>query len=246
MPSTVSPQHEQPDESAGSSVSSAAKDRKPRGFWGYVREYGTIVIVALILSFLFKTFIMRAFYIPSGSMENTLEINDRIFVNKMIDKNNLKRGDIIVFHDEAGWQPATAEPNPIRKGLEFVGIFPADSQHYLVKRVIGLPGDHVKTTPNGKISVNGKEITEPYLYPGDRPSEIQFDVTVPAGKLWVMGDHRSNSADSRYHMSEDSKGFIPVDSVEGTGWFIALPFDRIGGLGGGDAVFDGVPAPSDK
>ncbi len=238
MPSTASPQPDQ------TKTRRSAEEKKPRGVWGYVKEYGTILIAALVISFLFKTFIMRAFYIPSGSMENTLQINDRIFVNKMIDKNSLKRGDIVVFHDEAGWQPATSSPNIIRKGLEFVGVYPGDSQHYLVKRVIGLPGDRVKTTADGKISVNGKTIDEPYLYPGDRPSEIQFDVTVPAGKLWVMGDHRSHSADSRYHMGEESKGFIPVESVEGTGWFIALPLDRIGGLSSGDSAFDGVPAPS--
>ncbi|GAA1347922.1 signal peptidase I [Falsarthrobacter nasiphocae] len=218
---------------------------EPRTLGSWVKEILSIVVVALVLSFLFKTFIMRAFYIPSGSMESTLEVGDRIFVNKMMDPTkDLKRGDIVVFHDDAGWQPRTANPNPVRQALEFVGVFPGDSQNFLVKRVIGLPGDHVKTTSDGRISVNGKVIDEPYLYTGDRGSDIPFDVMVPADSLWVMGDHRSNSADSRYHTNLETKGFIPTSSVEGTGWFTALPLNRIKGLGGGESAFDGVPAPS--
>lgn len=235
-----------PDSTRASAPSpeTAEKEKRPRTWGARLREYGTIIAVALLLSFLFKTFIMRAFYIPSGSMENTLQVGDRVFVNKMIQKKDVKRGEIVVFHDDANWQPVSGPENPLRKGLEFIGVLPADSSHYLVKRVIGLPGDHVKSTADGKISVNGKTIDEPYLYPGNRGTDIPFDVTVPEGKLWVLGDHRSNSADSRYHMNEPSGGFIPRDSVEGTGWFIAFPFDRAGGLSGGDKAFEGVPSPS--
>lgn len=230
--------------STAANTQESGETEKKGGLGALIKEIIVVATIALLLSFLVKTFIMRAFYIPSGSMENTLQVGDRIFVNKIVGNRDLQRGDIVVFHDEANWQQVSSEPNVLRKGLEWVGIFPADSQRFLVKRVIGLPGDHIKTTSDGKLSVNGTVLNETYLYPGDRGSDIPFDVTVPEGKLWVMGDHRSNSADSRYHMTEASQGFIPVDSVEGEGWFKAWPLNRIGGLDSGKDVFSGVPAPA--
>ena len=167
------------------------------------REGGTVILYALVIAFLVKTFLLRGFYIPSGSMEQTLQVNDRVFINVAGSYfSEPKRGDVIVFKDSQGWIPSTQKTSsPLKDALSFAGILPDTSSNFLVKRVIGTPGDVVESDGNGKIKVNGVEITEPYLYPGNPPSEMPFKVTVPAGKYFVMGDHRSNSADSRYHIA---------------------------------------------
>lgn len=214
-------------------------------FWVQAREGGTVILYALVIAFLVKTFLLRGFYIPSGSMEQTLQVNDRVFINVAGSYfNEPKRGDVIVFKDSQGWIPSTQKTsNPLKDGLSFVGILPDTSSNYLVKRVIGTPGDVVESDGTGKIKVNGVEITEPYLYPGNQPSEVPFKVTVPAGKYFVMGDHRSNSADSRYHIS-DGTAFISKDDVQGNVFVVAWPLNHFGLLQDQSSVFSSIPAPS--
>ena len=214
-------------------------------FWVQAREGGTVILYALVIAFLVKTFLLRGFYIPSGSMEQTLQVNDRVFINVAGSYfNEPKRGDVIVFKDSQGWIPSTQKTsNPLKDGLSFVGILPDTSSNFLVKRVIGTPGDVVESDGTGKIKVNGVEITEPYLYPGNPPSEVPFKVTVPAGKYFVMGDHRSNSADSRYHIS-DGTAFISKDDVQGNVFVVAWPLNHFGLLTDESSVFSSVPAPT--
>ena len=213
--------------------------------WVQAREGGTVILYALVIAFLVKTFLLRGFYIPSGSMEQTLQVNDRVFINVAGSYfSNPKRGDVIVFKDSQGWIPSTQKSsNPLKGGLSFMGILPDTSSNYLVKRVIGTPGDVVESDGNGKVKVNGVEITEPYLYPGNQPSEIPFKVTVPAGKYFVMGDHRSNSADSRYHIS-DGTAFISKDDVQGNVFVVAWPLNHFGLLQDQSSVFSSIPEPT--
>lgn len=226
---------------------SQAKEEGRLGEWLWVqaREGGTVILYALVIAFLVKTFLLRGFYIPSGSMEQTLQVNDRVFINVAGSYfNEPKRGDVIVFKDSQGWIPSTQKTsNPLKDGLSFVGILPDTSSNYLVKRVIGTPGDVVESDGTGKIKVNGVEITEPYLYPGNQPSELAFKVTVPAGKYFVMGDHRSNSADSRYHIS-DGTAFISKDDVQGNVFVVAWPLNHFGLLQDESSVFSSVPEPT--
>ena len=214
-------------------------------FWVQAREGGTVILYALVIAFLVKTFLLRGFYIPSGSMEQTLQVNDRVFINVAGSYfSEPKRGDVIVFKDSQGWIPSTQKTSsPLKDALSFAGILPDTSSNFLVKRVIGTPGDVVESDGTGKIKVNGVEITEPYLYPGNNPSEVPFKVTVPAGKYFVMGDHRSNSADSRYHIS-DGTAFISKDDVQGNVFVVAWPLNHFGLLTDESSVFSSVPAPT--
>jgi signal peptidase I len=202
----------------------------------FLRELPGIVITALVISVLIKTFLVQAFYIPSGSMENTLLVNDRVLVNKLADKpDEIHRGDIVVFKDPGGWLGSSEETGSggvlgtLRKGLVFVGLAPAVGEEDLIKRVIAVGGDTVQCCTNGHMTVNGVPLDEPYLYPGDlgTPSQTDFGpITVPAGKLWVMGDHRSVSEDSRAHRTQKGQGFVPVDDVIGRAFTIVWPINR--------------------
>lgn len=213
--------------------------------WVQAREGGTVILYALVIAFLVKTFLLRGFYIPSGSMEQTLQVNDRVFINVAGSYfSEPKRGDVIVFKDSQGWIPSTQKTSsPLKDALSFAGILPDTSSNFLVKRVIGTPGDVVESDGNGKIKVNGVEITEPYLYPGNPPSEMPFKVTVPAGKYFVMGDHRSNSADSRYHIS-DGTAFISKNDVQGNVFVVAWPLNHFGLLQDQSSVFSSIPEPT--
>ena len=200
----------------------------------FLRELPGIVLTALVISVLIKTFLVQAFYIPSGSMENTLLVNDRVLVNKLADKpDEIHRGDVVVFQDPGGWLNSPASTprggllGGLRDGLVFVGLAPAAGEEDLIKRVIGVGGDTVACCdPQGRMTVNGVPLTEPYLFPGDVPSTETFSVKVPAGHLWVMGDHRSVSEDSRAHQSQPGKGFVPVTDVIGRAFTIVWPLDR--------------------
>jgi len=227
-----------------------AMERFSSGAWAWGKEIVTILVIALVLSFLIKTFLFRAFYIPSGSMENTLQINDRIFVNLLVPEPfSLKRGDVVVFKDTQGWltqKPTVEGPfSWVGDVATFIGLAPDSSEQHLVKRVIGLPGDKVKCCTNeGKLSINGAALTEPYLFPGAAPSDTTFEVTVPEGHIWVMGDHRNNSEDSRAHQAENGTGFVPIADVEGRAVVIAWPLSHFGILGNYPDVFKDVPAPA--
>lgn len=203
---------------------------------------------ALVISLVIKTFFAQAFYIPSVSMEDTLEVGDRIVVNKLVPGPfDIERGDVVVFVDPGGWLSAGAapDPNPVERVLTWVGLLPQHAGEHLVKRVIGLPGDRVVCCDEaGRVTINGAAIEEPYVVPGAEPSERAFDVTVPAEHLFVLGDNRPQSADSRYNTGARGGGFVPVDNVVGRVFVIVWPVGRIELLERPDATFDDVPAPS--
>ena len=188
-----------------------------------------------MISVLIKTFLVQAFYIPSGSMENTLLVNDRVLVNKLADKpDEIHRGDVVVFRDPGGWlngpevQERGGVLGAVRDALVFVGLAPAAGEEDLIKRVIGVGGDEVACCDSeGRVTVNGVPLDEEaYLFPKDEPSFEDFKVTVPEGELWVMGDHRSVSEDSRAHREQPGEGFVPVDDVIGRAFTIVWPLDR--------------------
>ena len=200
-----------------------------------LKELPVLVVVALVVSLLIKSFLVQFFYIPSGSMENTLQIKDRVAVNKIpFISKSISRGDVVVFRDPNNWLPEIVDYGTnkyvakAKSALVAVGVLPNPAKQYLVKRVIGVAGDHIVCcTKNDKLSINGVEVTEPYIYAGNKPSEMKFDVTVPAGKIWVMGDHRGASADSRYHQEDVNKGFVPLSKVTGRVVAVIWPFKDI-------------------
>lgn len=199
-----------------------------------LREFPILVIVALAVSLVIKSFLVQFFYIPSGSMENTLQINDRVAVNKLpFISKSIERGDVVVFRDPSNWLPEPYADNQnkiiakIKDGLVLVGVLPNPAKQYLVKRVIGVAGDNV-VGKDGVVTINGKKTTEPYIFAGNKASELDFNVTVPEGKVWVMGDHRGASADSRYHQDDVNNGFVPVSKVTGQVFGIIWPFKNLG------------------
>ncbi len=214
--------------------------RRSRGTsaWRFLRDILLILLAAILISFLIKTFLIRSFYIPSASMENTLHINDRIIVNELEPKlMPIHRGDIVVFTDPGGWLDATskvATPNPVSgffdQVLSVVGLTAPDSNDHLIKRVIGLPGDTVACCNTfGQMTVDGVPLSEPYLLlpPGvTKVSRDDFSVTVPPNSLWVMGDNRYNSADSRYNRDKPGNGFVPYANIVGRAVLISWPLDR--------------------
>jgi signal peptidase I len=200
-----------------------------------LKELPILIVVALVVSLFIKSFLVQFFYIPSGSMENTLQVQDRVAVNKVpFISDNIKRGDIVVFRDPNNWLPENLEDSSnsiaskAKSLLVTVGVLPNPAKQYLVKRVVGVAGDRIVCcTDSGKLSINGVEVTEPYIYGGDAPSDIKFDVTVPEGKLWVMGDHRGASADSRYHQEDINDGFVPLNTVSGRVVAVIWPFKNV-------------------
>lgn len=213
---------------------------------GFIRDALVVLVIAVLVSYAVKTFLVRSFFIPSASMSSTLEIDDRILVNELHPHPfGLERGDIVVFSDPGGWLssiPAGHE-NVIDWALSFVGLTAPDSDQHLVKRVIGLPGDHLLCcNPLGQLEINGVPIEEPYLRdPTAGASETEFDVTVPDGALWVMGDNRKNSADSRSHVDQPGGGFVPLANVVGRAFLISWPPAEIAVIERPFSVFDGVP-----
>jgi signal peptidase I len=224
------------DEGSGSATGPGAArpgrrgKRKQRSFW---RELPILIAIALLLAVLIKTFAIQAFWIPSGSMENTLEINDRVLVNKIVYHiRDIHRGDIVVFNGDGSWDPGTV---PVTGNIfqqfadGFASMFgfghPGD---ILIKRVIGIPGDHVACCDaQGRVTVNGVPLNEQsYLYPGSAPSLSRFNITVPAGRLWVMGDNRFWSDDSRDHEGDPGGGTIPESAVVGRAFIIIWPPSR--------------------
>jgi signal peptidase I len=205
-----------------------------RSFW---KELPILIVVALVLAVVIKSYAIQAFFIPSGSMQNTLAIGDRVLINKLVYHfRPIARGDIVVFNGDGSWDETPVQPSNdvFTKFLDDIGgIFGANqSNDIFVKRVIGVPGDHVACcNAQGQITVNGVALSESsYLYPGNAPSTTRFNITVPAGRLWVMGDHRAISYDSRGHMGMPGGGTIPENQVLGRAFVIIWPPSRWGFL----------------
>lgn len=206
-----------------------------RRAFNWLLEGVLIVVGAVVIATLIRTFLGQMFIIPSGSMENTLQVSDRVLVAKF---GGFQRGDVVVFEDPGNWlELAEREPNAIRDALEFVGVLPNSGTEHLIKRVIGMPGDHVRTTDTGAIEVNGQVLDESsYLYAQEgaqvAPSSVPFDIVVPQDNIFVMGDHRNASNDSRCRLADVSQNpgqsaFVPVEKVVGAAVAIVAPLDRL-------------------
>jgi len=217
---------------------------------GLLKETGIIVLSALIVSWLIKTFLVQAFFIPSESMEDTFERGDRVMVSRLVPRFfEVHRGDIVVFKDPGEWLSAYQQPdrgpfaNAMVTVFTGVGLLPQDSGEHLVKRAIGVGGDHVECCNiDGEVTVNGVPISESlYLRPGALPSQIPFDVTVPPHMLFVMGDNRQNSADSRFNSDKPFDGFVPMENVVGTAFATVWPLNRAQILHNPSSVFANVP-----
>jgi signal peptidase I len=230
--------------------------RKARGVKLFLRDILVIFLAALLISFLIKTFLIRSFYIPSESMMDTLHVDDRIIVNLLEpDLVPLEHGDVVVFTDPGGWLgvPVDKNQSPVAAGIDavlgFVGLTAPDSDDHLIKRVIGLPGDVVMCCDAfGHLTVNGVPLDEPYIEIGTNTNatENEFEVTVPEGSLWVMGDNRYNSADSSYHYAKDPESaFVPIDNVVGRAVLVTWPLERWSWLDNYPLVFRGVDAAGD-
>ncbi|MBZ4016153.1 signal peptidase I [Streptomyces purpurogeneiscleroticus] len=207
------------------------KDKKPpRSFW---KELPLLILIALALALVIKTFLVQAFSIPSDSMQNTLQRGDRVLVDKLTPWFGAKpeRGEVVVFHDPGGWlnEVPTPTPNPVQKVLSWIGLMPSAEEKDLIKRVIAVGGDTVECKGTGPVKVNGRALQEDaYLFAGNTPcGDKPFGpIKVPEGRLWVMGDHRQDSLDSRYHQDLKGNGTVSEDEVVGRAFTIAWPINR--------------------
>ncbi|HZA05246.1 MAG TPA: signal peptidase I [Propionibacteriaceae bacterium] len=229
-------------------------------FLGFLKELAIVLVGAVIVSSVLRAFVGQMFIIPSESMESTLLEGDRVVVEKITD---FDRGDVVVFRDPGGWlYEPVVDPGPFDRVLEFVGVPTQSTPGHLIKRVIGMPGDTVECCDDQhRLLVNGRALDESaYLYVDVddiqvKPSDVRFKVVVPADRIFVMGDHRDVSADSRCHLSDLStngrtgeSAFVPIENVVGPAFGIAAPFDRTSRLHLPDVFADvpdaGQPAPT--
>ena len=225
---------------AGAEEEQTAKKSRRVSGW---RELPILIVVALTIALVIKSFVVQPFFIPSSSMEDTLLIGDKVLVNKLVYHfRSIQPGDIIVFNGDGSWNPnptsAASNSNFLARAYDdtlgklfhsIAGLFgtPVGQTDY-IKRVIGTPGDHVVCcNAQGLVTVNGVPLhEESYLFPGAAPSQIKFNIVVPPGRLWVMGDNRSVSDDSRLRMSDPGQGTIPENKVIGRAFVIVWPPSR--------------------
>ncbi|MBW1598185.1 signal peptidase I [Streptomyces sp. JJ38] len=223
-----------PEDGAPGTGESGGKGRRGgkqhRSFW---KELPLLVGIALVLALVIKSFLLQAFSIPSDSMQNTLQRGDRVLVDKLTPwfGSEPERGEVVVFEDPGGWlDTPPPEPNPVQQVLSFIGLMPSADQQNLIKRVVAVEGDRVECRRGGQVMVNGEPLDESaYLYPGNTPcGDRPFGpLTVPEDHVWVLGDHRQESQDSRYHMEDPgSGGAVPEDKVVGRAVVIAWPVGR--------------------
>ena len=225
--------------------------KKTNVFLAFFIDLVVVIAAALVLSLLIKTFLIRSFFIPTGSMLETLQIDDRIIVNQLTPAlYPIERGDVVVFKDPGGWLgPNVSESSdPLVISVDWFlsafGITAPDSKQHLVKRVIGTAGDRIVCCDaDGLITINDVPIAEPYISSGQAPSSVEFDVEVPAGSLWVLGDNRGNSEDSRFHGDLPSKGFVSTEWVVGRAIVISWPFENWTWLDNYPDVFKNIPKP---
>ncbi|MEV7187680.1 signal peptidase I [Kitasatospora sp. NPDC093102] len=223
--------HAEAEPAAGSESEAPSEPHKQRSFW---KELPILIGIALILALVIKTFFVQAFSIPSESMQNTLQVGDRVLVDKLTPWFGAEpeRGEVVVFHDPGGWlndEPTPQSSNSFLRGvqdvLSFVGLMPSANEKDLIKRVIAVGGDTVECEGEGPVKVNGVALDEPYVYQGNTPcgGHPFGPVEVPKDRIWVMGDHRANSLDSRFHMDQPGGGTVPVDNVIGRAFVVAWP-----------------------
>ena len=208
----------------------------------------TVVAVSLLLTVVVRTVLVQSFYIPSGSMQPTLEPGDRILVSKLGGSSSVHRGDVVVFDGTTTFgrpDGGSAPTGLIARTLGGVAsALSVGNESDYVKRVVGMPGDRVVCCDQtGHLSINGRPVTEPYLHGGDDPSDLTFDVRVPAGRIWLMGDHRSDSADSRAHLGDPGGGMVRLEDVIGTAKVVYWPLDRLGSVAGSTGLA-AAPAPA--
>lgn len=218
-----------------------------KGFLVFIRDLLVIVVIAFVISFGLKTFLVRAFYIPSGSMLETLKVDDHILVNQLVPNlMDVNRGDIVVFKDPGGWvhPQAFPESSGVKSFLEKIGLSAEVTDEYVVKRVIGVGGDSVTCCDaNGLVEINDVPIREPYIKLPEgvtKVSEMEFDVEVPKGSVWVMGDNRYSSKDSRYNQDQPGRGFVSEEEIVGRAIIINWPLSHIEILGNHPEVFAGI------
>lgn len=219
---------------------------------GWLTEGVLILVGAIVIATLLRTFVGQMFVIPSGSMENTLQVNDRVLVAKF---GGFQRGDVVVFEDPGDWlKPSPPVTDRFQLALEFIGVLPNSGTEHLIKRVVGMPGDHVRLGEDSRIEVNGVALDESaYLYSEDgvqvAPATVPFDIIVPKDHIFVMGDHRNASNDSRCRLANVSRNpgedaFVPVDDVVGAAVAIVSPLSRLSTFTV-PATYSDVPAPSE-
>lgn len=207
-----------------------------------VRELVLIVAIALVASALLRAFVVQAYYVPSGSMLPEIKLQDRILVSRI---GEVDRGEVVVFEDPGDWIPASQQPDPpgpVRKSLEWVGVLPASGHEHLVKRAVGLPGDHVVCcSDDGRLVINGQPVDESeFLFQGNGPAdESSYDVVVPADHIFVLGDHRAVSGDSSRQQGQQM--FVPLDNVVGRAFAVIWPAGNMHVIEVPDA-YDDVPA----
>lgn len=215
---------ETPAEDVEPAGSTAVNPSMTKRFWHGLREFVVVVVIALVASALLRAFVLQAFFVPSGSMLPEIRKDDRILVSRI---NTIERGEVVVFKDPGDWLESVEQPPPptgLRKALEWVGVLPASGHEHLVKRVIGLAGDQVMCCESGKLVINGVRIDESRsLFQGKGPADDQsYDVVVPRGHVFVLGDHRYGSGDSAYHLA-DGTAFVPEDLVVGRAFSVIWP-----------------------